>query len=88
MDDPPAPSAEDVIRFLRGLRRYRATLPEPAQLLLDSLVTTGLGRTPDQPHPDETRVLWGAYDDSSRGRGTLRWEATPWGWEYHDRWLF
>ena len=85
----PARSTEEVTRFLRRLRHYRATLTEPAQLLLDALVTTGLGRTPTQPHPDGTRVLWGAYagdSDSRRGsQGAATWTATPWGCAYSSR---
>jgi len=89
----PARSTEEVTRFLRRLRHYRATLTEPAQLPLDALVTTGLGRTPTQPHPDGTRVFWGAYAgdaDSRRGGlgaldGAATWTASPWGCAYSSR---
>ena len=85
MDSLPVSSTEEIISFLRRLRRYRASLPEPAQFLLDSLVTTGLGRTPDHPHPDGTRVLWSAYDGDPSGGDALHWETTPWGLEYQGR---
>jgi hypothetical protein len=92
MESASVPSADEVIGLLHKLQQYRATLMEPAQLLLDSLVATGLGRTPDQPHSDETRDLWQAYASHSLGasgsRATLSWEATPWGRVYCGRYQF
>jgi hypothetical protein len=89
MESASVPSADEVIDLLHKLQQYRATLMEPAQLLLDSLVSTGLGRTPDQPRPDETRALWRAYASHSFGasgsRAMVNWEATPWGRVYCGR---
>jgi hypothetical protein len=81
---------DDRIRFLRALRRYRGTLEGPAQLLLDSMVTAALTRTPDQPLPNEVHGLWGAYAGTLHIRrgglgnpdGTASRPTTPWGAAY------
>lgn len=91
----PAPSANQILifNFLRGLRQYRATLAGPAQILLDSLVTVGLDRRPDERLPDEIRGLWGAYVGSASSPipslatpdGVAGWATTPWGQAYEAR---
>lgn len=90
MVNTPAPSAGEILGFLRGLRQYRATLAGPAQILLDSLVTAGLDRCPEQRLPDEIRVPWAAYaEGSSGGRAgpgdpdvAAGWATTPWAAAY------
>jgi hypothetical protein len=85
-----APSREQLTTFLRRLRQHRGTLAGPAQMLLDSLVTAALARTPDQPLPPEAHGLWAAYAGSSHIRGggldhadgASSWATTPWGTTY------
>jgi hypothetical protein len=84
-----APSDTEIIRFLRGLRKYRATLSGTAQALLDSLVAAGLGRLPEQPPGAVLPSYWCAYAVGSYGgrdplgdpygADAVRWETTPWG---------
>ena len=59
-----APSESEVITRLIVLRKYRDTLSGPAQILLDSLVVTGLGRPAYQAPEDGIKRLWSAYDSS------------------------
>jgi len=95
MGNLPAPIADELISFVRGLRHYRATLPGPAQLLLDALVNTGLGRHPAPEHsiPDKLHALWSAYAGTSPLRrnglgapdGVADWTTTPWGATHRRR---
>ena len=89
MASAQAPSECEIIRFLRGLRNYRATLSGTAQALLDSLVAAGLGRMPDQAPGAVLASYWCAYAVGSYGgrdplgdpygAGAVSWESTPWG---------
>jgi hypothetical protein len=89
MKSTAAPSREQITTFLRGLREYRGTLDGPSQLLLDTMVTAALTRTPDQPLPPAVHPLWSAYAGSpliwsglDRADGTHGWAASPWGAVY------
>jgi len=90
-----APSASDIVSFLRRLRRYRAGLPGPGQVLLDSLVAAGLGPSPDQVRAHETGAFRDAYAvgrwsgrpslGSAYDAGAVTWGTTPWGLAWEDR---
>jgi hypothetical protein len=90
MKSTAAPSREQITTFLRGLREYRGTLDGPYQLLLDTMVTAALTRTPDQPLPPAVHPLWAAYAGSALIRGcglnsadgASSWATTPWGAVY------
>jgi hypothetical protein len=89
MGNAPAPPAGEIFGLLRGLRRYRATLEGPAQLLLDTLVIAALNHTPEQPLPEGLRPLWNAYGggrtngtDVVARDGAAIWTTTPWGAAY------
>jgi hypothetical protein len=95
MAGPEAPSGHEIVDFLRGLRTYRAPLAGPDQVLLDSLVSAGLGRTLYEELKGSVARYWRAYGTNScsgtdslsgsHGADTPSWDTTPWGLAFGAR---
>src|SRR4051794_33924972 len=93
MAGPEVLSGYEIVDFLRGLRTYRAGLSGQDKLLLDTMVSAALGRTPGQACQDGVARYWRAYADNScsgtdglsdsHSADTPRWDTTPWGLAFH-----
>jgi hypothetical protein len=93
-----APTTSDINSFLHGLRQYCAGLSGPGQILLESLLAAGLGRTPGRaPEGDfpPYGCVCAAGSDGGSDRPSapyaaqaVRWETTPWGlaWRARNCW--
>jgi hypothetical protein len=90
----PPPTDEQLRRFLRKLRAWRATLAEVEQKLVDSMLAAALGQA-SGPSVGEAEPIGDAGGEDPPGAEcaagdgwcwpVARWLATPWGLAYTIR---